>query len=190
MESITQHSAIDDRLVGYVASATKYDYIRSYDNLNYQMTEITEVDTTREHYQRLLQVLGQDYDKLEIESSYDFIRLAAKGVNALAIEKFRHYFKISREETAQILNISSPTLYRWIRSSKNLEKNYAIILFDLTDLFLYGISVFGSMESFHKWLDLPNTALGGLEPKELLEIPGGISKVKDILGRIEHGVYS
>ncbi len=35
---------------------------------------------------------------------------------------------------------------------------------------------------------MPNMALGGLEPKELLEIPGGISKVKDVLGRIEYGV--
>jgi putative toxin-antitoxin system antitoxin component (TIGR02293 family) len=63
-------------------------------------------------------------------------------------------------------------------------------LFELTDLFLYGSDVFESRENFFKWLDLPNRALGGLTPKELLEIPGGISKVKDLLGRIEHGVYS
>jgi uncharacterized protein (DUF2384 family) len=39
-------------------------------------------------------------------------------------------------------------------------------------------------------VNLPNTALGGLEPQELLEIPGGISKVKDIVGRIDYGVFS
>jgi uncharacterized protein (DUF2384 family) len=28
------------------------------------------------------------------------------------------------------------------------------------------------------------------QPFELIEIPGGISKVRDVIGRIEHGVYS
>ena len=83
-----------------------------------------------------------------------------------------------------MLNISSPTLYRWIRSNKNLEKNYSIQLFELTDLFLYGIDVFGNKENFLKWLNLSNTALGCLEPNELLEVPGGISKVKDVLGQL------
>jgi putative toxin-antitoxin system antitoxin component (TIGR02293 family) len=55
---------------------------------------------------------------------------------------------------------------------------------------LYGNEVFGSQTNFFKWLELPNTALGGLEPKELLEIPNGVSKVRDLLGRIEYGVYS
>ncbi len=63
-------------------------------------------------------------------------------------------------------------------------------LFELTDLFLVGVGVFESRENFFKWLELPNAALGGLQPKEILEIPGGISKVRDLLGRIEHGVYS
>jgi putative toxin-antitoxin system antitoxin component (TIGR02293 family) len=89
-----------------------------------------------------------------------------------------------------MLNVSSPTLYRWIKSSKNLKKNYSILLFELTDLLLYGKEVFNSNENFVKWLNLPNTALGGMEPQELLELPGGIAKVKDIVGRIEHGVYS
>jgi putative toxin-antitoxin system antitoxin component (TIGR02293 family) len=89
-----------------------------------------------------------------------------------------------------MLNISSPTLYRWIKSNKSLDRNYSILLFELTDLFLYGAEVFDSKENFMKWLKLPNTALGGLEPQELLEIPGGISKVKDIVGRIDYGVFS
>jgi putative toxin-antitoxin system antitoxin component (TIGR02293 family) len=63
-------------------------------------------------------------------------------------------------------------------------------LFEITDLFLYGTDVFGSQENFFKWLQLPNAALGGMEPQELIEIPDGISKVRDILGRIEYGVYS
>ena len=154
------------------------------------MIKEREIETTTEHYKKLIHVLGKRNVKSKIESPYDFIHIASKGINAVVIKNFRDYFNISREDTAHMLNISSPTLYRWIRSNKNLEKNYSIQLFELTDLFLYGIDVFGNKENFLKWLNLPNTALGRLEPNELLEVPGGISKVKDVLGRIEHGIYS
>ena len=151
---------------------------------------IKELETSTRHYKKLIKVLGKQNVKSKIESPFDFIHIASKGINAIVIKNFRDYFNISREDTALMLNISSPTLYRWIKSNKNLDRNYSILLFELTDLFLYGIEVFKSKDNFSKWLNLPNTALGGLEPQDLLEVPGGISKVKDIIGRIEHGVYS
>ena len=151
---------------------------------------IKELETSTRHYKKLIKVLGKQNVKSKIESPFDFIHIASKGINAIVIKNFRDYFNISREDTALMLNISSPTLYRWIKSNKNLDRNYSILLFELTDLFLYGIEVFNSKDNFSKWLNLPNTALGGLEPQDLLEVPGGISKVKDIIGRIEHGVYS
>jgi putative toxin-antitoxin system antitoxin component (TIGR02293 family) len=151
---------------------------------------ITTSETSTAHYKKLIKVLGKRHVKSKIESPYDFIHIASKGISAEVIKNFRDYFNISREDTANMLNISSPTLYRWIKSNKFLDRNYSILLFELTDLFLYGTEVFSSKDNFIKWLNLPNTALGGLEPQDLLEVPGGIAKVKDIIGRIEHGVYS
>ncbi|MFT5820059.1 MAG: putative toxin-antitoxin system antitoxin component (TIGR02293 family) [Crocinitomix sp.] len=159
-----------------------------YDKLYYQMIKTNETST--EHYKKLVAVLGKRYIKTNIESPFDFIHIASKGVNALVIKNFRDYFNISRDDTALMLNVSSPTIYRWIRDNKSLERNLSVQLFELTDLFLYGSEIFSGKENFIKWLNLPNTALGGLEPQQLVEIPGGISKVKDVLGRIEHGVYS
>lgn len=151
---------------------------------------IQKIETTTEHYKKLIEVLGKSYIRAKITSPYDFIHVASKGIKANVIKNFRDYFNISRDDTAQMLNISLPTLYRWLKTNKSLDRNYSILLFELTDLFLYGSEIFNGKDYFIKWLNLPNTALGGLEPQELLEIPGGISKVKDIIGRIEHGVYS
>jgi putative toxin-antitoxin system antitoxin component (TIGR02293 family) len=152
--------------------------------------EKTSKETTTEHYKALIGVLGRKYIKTSIESPFDFINLASKGINAQVITNFRTYFNLPRDQTAEMLNVSAPTIYRWIREKKKLEKNYSVQLFELTDLFLYGTEVFKNNEVFFKWLRLPNTALGGLEAQDLLEIPGGISKVRDLLGRIEYGVYS
>lgn len=148
------------------------------------------METTTEHYRKLTEILGKQYVQATIESPFDFIQIASKGVNANVIKNFRVYFNISRDSAAHMLNISTPTLYRWIKGNKSLERNYSVQLFELADLFLFGIEVFSGRENFLKWLSLPNTALGGMEPGELINIPGGISKVRDILGRIEHGVYS
>lgn len=151
---------------------------------------IQEREITTEHYRKLKDVLGSDYVQGELESPFDFIHIAKKGINANVVKNFRLYFDLSRDITAEMLSVSSPTLYRWIKNNKNLEKNYTIKLFEIADLFLYGIEVFNDRDNFFKWLNLPNTALGGMEPLELIEIPDGVSKVRDILGRIEHGVYS
>ncbi len=152
--------------------------------------ETTSKETTTEHYKALISILGRKYIRTSIESPYDFINIASRGVDAQMIANFRTHFNIPRDQTAEMLNVSAPTIYRWIREKKKLERNYAVQLFELTDLFLYGIEVFENNEDFFKWLRLPNTALGGLEPQDLSGIPGGISKVRDLLGRIEYGVYS
>ena len=151
---------------------------------------ITSEETTTKHYKTLLDILGRKYIKAKIESPYDFISIASRGVNAHVIVNFRKYFDIPRESAAEMLNVSAPTIYRWVRTNKKLDRNYSVQLFELADLFLYGIEVFQNKENFFKWLKLPNTALGTLQPQELLEIPGGVSKVRDLLGRIEYGVYS
>jgi putative toxin-antitoxin system antitoxin component (TIGR02293 family) len=146
--------------------------------------------SSADHYKKLVEVLGKKYIRDRIESPFDFITIASRGIDANIILNFRNHFEISRDVTAGLLNVSEPTIYRWIRNNKKLDRNYSVQLFELTDLFLYGSRVFGNKVNFFKWLELPNTALGGLEPAELLGIPGGISKVKDLIGRIEHGVYS
>ena len=147
-------------------------------------------DKTTKHYKKLVEILGSNYVQAKIESPYDFIHIASRGINANVILNFRKYFNISRDSTASMLSVSEPTLYRWTKANKILARNYSIQLFEIVDMFIYGTEVFDSNENFFKWLNLPNTALGGFEPQDLIEIPGGISKVKDILGRIEHGVYS
>jgi putative toxin-antitoxin system antitoxin component (TIGR02293 family) len=150
----------------------------------------TKVTPATDHYDELIRILGKQYISSTIESPFDFIMIASKGVQAQIIVNFRKHFEISRGQTAEFLNVSEPTIYRWISGNKKLERNYSVQLFELTNLFLFGADVFQSKENFFKWLELPNTALGGLEPKELLEIPGGVAKVHDLLGKIEYGVYS
>lgn len=152
------------------------------------MTVIRENIT--EQYQEFINILGKEYIGESVESPFDFIAIASSGINARIISNFKNHFNISKEQTAELLNVSEATIYRWLRADKKLDRNYAIQLLELTDLFLFGAEVFESQTNFFKWLELPNVSLGGLIPRELLDMPGGIDKVRNLLGRIEYGVHS
>lgn len=151
---------------------------------------IAQQDLTISRYKKLRKVLGENYIKNKVESPFDFILIAKEGISAGVLKNFILYFDLSKSLTAHMLNVSEPTLYRWTKTNKSLDKNFSVKLFEIVDLFLIGEELFGDRATFFKWLNLPNSALGGLEPGELIEIPGGVSKVKDVLGRIEYGVYS
>ena len=149
-----------------------------------------KIHSTTKHLDELRIVLGKKHIRSRLDSRYGFIQVASRGINANVISNFRKYFNLSRIAVAEYLSISEPTIYRWTKDNKKLERNFTVKLLEISELFLLGSEIFGNKERFFKWLNLPNTALGGMEPRELVEIPEGVSKVRDILGRIEHGVYS
>ena len=149
-----------------------------------------KIYSTTKHLDEIRVVLGKKYIRSRLDNRYGFIQVASRGINANVISNFRKYFSLSRIAVAEYLSISEPTIYRWTKDNKKLERNFSVKLLEISELFLLGSEIFGSKERFFKWLNLPNTALGGMEPRELVEIPEGVSKVRDILGRIEHGVYS
>jgi putative toxin-antitoxin system antitoxin component (TIGR02293 family) len=148
------------------------------------------MEKTIDNYQKLNTVLGRENLKDKVESPFDFITISNRGLNSDAIVNFKAYFNLSQNFTAAMLNLSEPTRYRLLKSKQDLKRNSSVQLLEAADLFVYGIEVFGSKDNCFKWLHLPNTSLGDIEPGELIEIPGGTSKVGAILGHIEHGVYS
>lgn len=48
----------------------------------------------------------------------------------------------------------------------------------------------GDAKKGHRWLTEPALALGGTPPIELVDTESGYELVHDLIGRIEHGVYS
>ncbi len=96
---------------------------------------------------------------------------------------------ITIEEMSSILHVSARTLRRYDKTtSLNMEQSERII--ELSDLYNYGERVLDNLSNFKTWLDTPVLAFGQKKPKEFLDTSVGIRMIKNILGRIEHGVYS
>jgi putative toxin-antitoxin system antitoxin component (TIGR02293 family) len=49
---------------------------------------------------------------------------------------------------------------------------------------------YGSREEAEQWLDRPQTGLDQRRPIDLLQTPAGADLVRDLLTRLEHGVYA
>jgi putative toxin-antitoxin system antitoxin component (TIGR02293 family) len=95
---------------------------------------------------------------------------------------------LTQKDAAQVLQVPERTLAR--RKAGRLDLQEGERFLRLVRLYNIALEVFGSSEKAWRWLRGPNRALGGVEPLSLLDTDLGTEAVEDVLGRIEHGVFS
>ncbi|HRE40360.1 MAG TPA: DUF2384 domain-containing protein [Ignavibacteria bacterium] len=110
------------------------------------------------------------------------------SISKRAFITFSKNISTPQSKVAEWLSVSLRTLQRY-PENKKLEPNVSEKLYTLAELYSLGIEVMGK-EKFNIWLDMENKAIGNQKPSELLNYYTGIQIVKDLLGRIEYGVYS
>jgi len=59
----------------------------------------------------------------------------------------------------------------------------------LVDVLARAIEVFGEREKALQWLRTPVRSLGDKTPISLLSTTEGLTRVRDVLGQIEHGIW-
>ena len=86
-----------------------------------------------------------------------------------------------------------PMSKRTIEKVKDQELLNPIVsdrVLQIATLYQMGKVVFGDTSSFQQWIDTPLLALGNQKPMDILNNDTGLSIIKDLVGRIQHGVYS
>ena len=122
-------------------------------------------------------------------SDMDMLRVIKGGLSKKALDKTMQMMGFSLDDMSGVLHISERTLRRYDdKTVLNTEQSERIV--ELNNLYRYGIEVFGSLSDFKQWVNSPVLALGDKKPREFLDTSLGITILKKILGRIEHGVYS
>lgn len=67
------------------------------------------------------------------------------------------------------------------------EPNFGLIP---QGLMAHALETFGDSQKAKSWLATPNRALGSRRPIDLIGSEEGCQQVDEILGRIDHGIYS
>ncbi|MBI4593893.1 MAG: DUF2384 domain-containing protein [Candidatus Rokubacteria bacterium] len=139
---------------------------------------------------RLVDTLGGGKIFRERQASYSAVvdRVRA-GLPYAALEAVAKRFSIPPEALFRVLHIPPRTLARR-KKERRLRADESDRLLRLGRIAARVEEVLGTAEKAGRWLKKPNRALGGLVPLEQLDTDIGAHQVEEILGRIEHGLYS
>lgn len=116
------------------------------------------------------------YKASEGISKSDFLSIVA--VTGLNLTEFSSFLPVNKRTIEKVKDreLLSPAV-----SDRVLQ---------IASLYRIGENVFGELSMFREWMQSPLIALGGKKPIAFMTNDTGISIIRDLLGRIEHGVYS
>ena len=109
------------------------------------------------------------------------------GFAADSVEALRARLGLSVEEMAGLLGMSARTLGRRLEGGK-LTAEESDRLYRYAQLFERAVEALGSEEKARVWLKDEQWALGGRVPLEIARYEPGAREIKNLLGRIEHGI--
>jgi len=122
-------------------------------------------------------------------SSSKIIGAVQAGLGIEEMESLRTALGLPLEGLASKLGISKATLHRRKAAGK-LDPAESDRVVRFARLMGKAVEVMESEENARKWLNSPQIGLGGAVPLNYAETEVGAREVEDLLGRIEHGVYS
>lgn len=124
------------------------------------------------------------------EDAIPLISTTRQGISFDYFRQILSYIPLKLAEWAKFLNLSERTMQRYKKENKRFESIYSEKILEITLLYQAGEQAFGNKDRFDQWMNIENTALGGVKPKSLLDSTFGINLIKDELIRLEHGVIS
>lgn len=128
--------------------------------------------------------------KAMIADDHHLIQSANDGVAAKAIGDFSKLSGKTKEEIADWIYITPKTIRNYEAQAKKLPTLQSELLLKLYLLYDKGIGVFGSVNAFNNWLEVPAFGLYGQTPESLLTTSTGMNLVQDELMRIEYGDFA
>jgi len=111
------------------------------------------------------------------------------GLDARVFVDLARRLGVSEARLAQVTGIAPTTLTRRKRAGA-LNPDESEHVLRLAALLERATQVFEDEGDAADWLRTPNLALGGATPLALADTELGAREVDDLLGRLEHGVYS
>ncbi|WP_400190891.1 antitoxin Xre/MbcA/ParS toxin-binding domain-containing protein [Hymenobacter sp. B81] len=133
---------------------------------------------------------GSSLVRQSIHNELDLLALAARGLSMQSLRALQRRMQFSNKEISEFLDVSESTLLRRQQNKRALTRDESEKTIQLSAVMAKGISVFEDEDDFRHWLETPNPALGGIEPKDLLASSIGREQVRELLVRIQYGIYS
>lgn len=126
----------------------------------------------------------------QVNKDADFDLLIKKGFPWKAANFLKKSLHLTDIEFAQILGVSDRTLRRLRKEHKRLSSEGSDRLYRLARIYSVAKEALGDDGNAIEWLHKPQVGLGERIPLKLIETDAGANEVRNLLGRIEHGVLT
>lgn len=118
------------------------------------------------------------------------IKAIERGFSFDTLEKVRRETGLPLERLASSIGVSPRTLSRR-KKEKKLTAAESDRLVSVSRLLTQAVELFeGDKEKAFRWFVQPNRALGNLSPLDMAATETGTREVENLIGRLEHGVFS
>jgi putative toxin-antitoxin system antitoxin component (TIGR02293 family) len=122
-------------------------------------------------------------------SGFEKMHIVRDGVTKKDLELLKTKADLDYTMLAKALSVTRATLINKKRSER-FGAGLSEKIVGMADLYSYGFEVFEDKERFNQWMSKPNKALGGQIPYDLIDNQFGREEVKNLIGRIDYGIYS
>lgn len=112
-----------------------------------------------------------------------------KGLPAGMVDALGRELEVSRKELARIAGVAERTLIRKMQDGR-LTTDQSERMARVARLLARAIEVLGGKERALRWLKAPRPQLDGKTPLDFADTELGCQEVVNLLGRVEHGVFS
>ena len=117
------------------------------------------------------------------------MHIVRDGVSKKDLELLKSKADLDYTMLAKALSVTRATLINKKRGEK-FNSGLSEKILGMADLYSYGFEVFENEDRFNQWMARPNKALGGQVPYDLIDNQFGREEVKNLIGRIDYGIYS
>ena len=120
---------------------------------------------------------------------FEKIQRMEDGITKSELENLKQKISLDYNQLAKILDAARTTLINK-KGEEKFDRAVSERIIGLADIYAYGYEVFEDENAFSQWMFRSNKALNGLSPYDLLNSQYGREEIKNLIGRIDYGVYS
>jgi putative toxin-antitoxin system antitoxin component (TIGR02293 family) len=137
-----------------------------------------------------MNVLEGDFLGIKANGTMQLVQAISNGFSFVTLERVRKETGLPMEQLAVSIGMSPRTLTRR-KKEKKLSASESDRLVTVSRLLAQAVELFeGDKEKALRWFMQSNRALGKLSPLEMAGTETGAREVENLIGRLEHGVFS
>ncbi len=122
-------------------------------------------------------------------TSFEKINIIREGISKKDLENLKEKTDLDYNQLSKVLSVARATLINKKGTAK-FDMVLSERIVGVADIYSYGYEVFEDETRFNDWIFRANQSLGGQSPYDLLDNQYGREEVKNLIGRIDYGVYS